>query len=66
MSLPSRRSAWARCAFFIVGLVLFVAVIDAALAQPFGVTRGAAPPEIGGFAGWILPSRPSSTACCRA
>lgn len=28
--------------------------IDVALAQPFGVTRGAPPAELGGFAGWIL------------
>src|SRR5512135_3288316 len=28
--------------------------IDVALAQPFGVTRGAPPPEVSGFAGWIL------------
>jgi nickel/cobalt transporter (NicO) family protein len=28
--------------------------VDAALAQPFGMTRGAPPPEIGGFAGWIF------------
>src|SRR5207249_5408109 len=30
------------------------AVIDAVLAQPFGVTRGAAPSDVGGLAGWIL------------
>ena len=29
-------------------------VVDAALAQPFGMSRSAAAPEIGGFAGWIL------------
>ena len=29
-------------------------VIDAALAQPFGVTRGPAPPEFGGITGWVL------------
>jgi len=28
--------------------------LDAALAQPFGMTRGAPPSEIGGFAGWIF------------
>ncbi len=28
--------------------------LDAALAQPFGMTRGSAPPEVGAFAGWIL------------
>jgi nickel/cobalt exporter len=35
-------------------ILLFVAAIDCAFAQPFGVTRGPAPPEIGGFTGWIL------------
>ena len=35
-------------------ILLFVAAIDCAFAQPFGVTRGPAPPELGGFAGWIL------------
>lgn len=54
MILSGRRSALAQCAFFVIGLLLFCAVLDTALAQPFGVTRGAAQPEIGGFAGWIL------------
>jgi nickel/cobalt transporter (NicO) family protein len=31
-----------------------VATIDAALAQPFGMTRSAPPAEVGGFAGWML------------
>ena len=35
-------------------ILLFVAAIDCAFAQPFGVTRGPAPPEVGGFTGWIL------------
>jgi nickel/cobalt transporter (NicO) family protein len=35
-------------------ILLFVAAIDFAFAQPFGVTRGPAPPEVGGFTGWIL------------
>jgi nickel/cobalt exporter len=29
-------------------------MIDAALAQPFGLNRGAPPSEVGGFTGWIL------------
>jgi nickel/cobalt exporter len=29
-------------------------VVDAALAQPFGISRSPAAPEVGGFAGWIL------------
>ena len=36
----------------VCGLLLFL-VADAALAQPFGMARGAAP-EPGGFTGWIL------------
>jgi nickel/cobalt exporter len=38
----------------IIGLCLVLGVLDPALAQPFGLHRGAAPPEVGGFAGWIL------------
>ena len=39
---------------FVIACVLLVcAALDPALAQ-FGLNRGAAPPEIGGFAGWIL------------
>jgi nickel/cobalt exporter len=34
-------------------MLLVLGALDAALAQPFGLTRNA-PPEIGGFAGWIL------------
>ena len=29
-------------------------IIETALAQPFGINRGATTPEVGGFAGWIL------------
>lgn len=29
-------------------------MVDAAMAQPFGLNRGASPPEVGGFTGWIL------------
>jgi nickel/cobalt transporter (NicO) family protein len=54
MILSGRRSALAQCAFLVIGLLLFCAVLDTALAQPFGVARGAAQPEVGGFAGWIL------------
>jgi nickel/cobalt transporter (NicO) family protein len=38
----------------ILCLYLVLGVLDPALAQPFGLHRGAAPPEVGGFAGWIL------------
>jgi nickel/cobalt exporter len=35
-------------------ILFFLAVIDATLAQPFGVPRGTPSSEVGGFAGWIL------------
>ena len=35
-------------------LLLLLVMVDAAMAQPFGLNRGAPPPEAGGFAGWIL------------
>ena len=35
-------------------LLLLLVMIDAALAQPFGLNRGAPPSEVGGFTGWIL------------
>jgi nickel/cobalt transporter (NicO) family protein len=53
MSLP-RRFDLARCAFFIIFVLLIAAAIDPALAQ-FGLQRGAPPPPPpGGFSGWIL------------
>jgi len=54
MMWSAPKSAWARCTFAIVGLFLVALVVDTALAQPFGMTRAASPPEIGGFTGWIL------------
>jgi nickel/cobalt exporter len=54
MILFRRRSTLAQCAFFVIGLLFLYAVIDSALAQPFGVARGVAPADVGGFAGWIL------------
>ncbi len=54
MGSPSWRSPLARCALLILGILLLSMVVDAALAQPFGMSRSAAAPEIGGFAGWIL------------
>ena len=42
MIVSGRRSALAQCAFLVIGLLLFCAILDTALAQPFGVTRGAA------------------------
>lgn len=35
-------------------LLLLLVMVDAAMAQPFGLNRGAPPPEVGGFTGWIL------------
>jgi nickel/cobalt transporter (NicO) family protein len=50
----ARRSDVARCILLAAGMLLVFAAIDAALAQPFGMSRDAAPPEVGGLAGWIL------------
>ena len=36
------------CVLFVVG------ALDPGLAQPFGLHRGSGPPQMGGFAGWIL------------
>jgi nickel/cobalt exporter len=44
----------ARCALVAAGLILVFVLADAALAQPFGVPRGAAPAPVGGLTGWIL------------
>jgi nickel/cobalt exporter len=49
-----RRSIVAQCALFIAGMLLALGAVDVVLAQPFGMTRGSAPPEIGGFAGWVF------------
>jgi nickel/cobalt exporter len=35
-------------------LLLLLVMVDAAMAQPFGLNRGTTPSEVGGFAGWIL------------
>ena len=50
----SRRSTLAQCALVAIGMLLVLGALDAALAQPFGMTRGSAPPEMSGFAGWVL------------
>ncbi len=49
-----RRPTLLQCAFFIICLLLVLGVADAALAQPFGMSRNPAPPSFGPFAGWIL------------
>ena len=48
-----RRSALLKCGFFICCALLLLILAHPALAQ-FGLNRNSAPPEIGGFAGWIL------------
>ena len=52
--MTCRSGSLARYGLLVVCGLVLLAVADAALAQPFGVPRGAPPPEIGGFAGWIL------------
>jgi nickel/cobalt transporter (NicO) family protein len=37
-----------------VSFLLLLVIVEAAIAQPFGLNRGTAPSEVGGFAGWIL------------
>src|SRR5215831_19695734 len=54
MIVSGRRSAFAQCALLVIGVLFLSVIFDAALAQPFGMTRGAPEPEIGGVAGWIL------------
>jgi len=45
----------ARCALLAAFALLVVVLADAALAQPFGMARGAAAaPPVGGLTGWIL------------
>src|SRR5262245_26756772 len=48
------RSRVARSILLLACILFLFVAIDAALAQPFGVPRGTASSEIGGFAGWIL------------
>jgi nickel/cobalt transporter (NicO) family protein len=54
MTSSGWRSPLAQCAILALGLLLLSFLVDAALAQPFGGTRGAPPPEVGGLAGWIV------------
>jgi nickel/cobalt exporter len=35
-------------------ILLLLVIVDASMAQPFGLNRGAPPSEVGGFTGWIL------------
>jgi nickel/cobalt exporter len=57
--MKSRASRnFAQCVLIgvLIGIFILLALgaIDTALAQPFGVARDSAPPEIGGLTGWIL------------
>jgi nickel/cobalt exporter len=54
MTCPTRRSTLAQCVFVIVCVLLVVGAVDAAMAQPFGLQRGAPPPQVSPIAGWIL------------
>ena len=48
------RPTLAHCALFVVCLLLVFGVVDAALAQPFGMSHSTAPPSFGPFTGWIM------------
>ncbi|MBI3703878.1 MAG: nickel/cobalt transporter [Rhizobiales bacterium] len=54
MSLTRRCFLLVRCALLILAVLLVFGALDVTLAQPFGMSRTPAPPEIGGFTGWIL------------
>jgi nickel/cobalt exporter len=49
-----RRFTLAHCALFTICVLLLLGAAGAAHAQPFGMSRGVAPPQFGPFAGWIL------------
>jgi nickel/cobalt exporter len=51
---PFRRSALLKFALLAACLFLVAGLVDAALAQPFGISRGPGGGEVGGLAGWIL------------
>ncbi|HVZ51114.1 MAG TPA: nickel transporter, partial [Pseudolabrys sp.] len=50
----SRRLTLAQYVLLAGCVLLLLVAADAAWAQPFGIARGAPPPQVGGFAGWIL------------
>jgi hypothetical protein len=54
MTSSGRRFTLAQVALLILCMLLVLGAADIALAQPFGMTRPQAPPEVGGFAGLIL------------
>jgi nickel/cobalt exporter len=49
-----RRFGVARGALLLLCTLLLLGAVDLALAQPFGMTRPQAAPEVGSFVGWIL------------
>ncbi len=54
---PARRLGviYCYCSLFIAGVLLFLAVIEPASAQPFGLPHGGqAPPQFGPLIGWVL------------
>ncbi len=54
MKWSAPMSPWARCALAIIAVLFAAGAVDAALAQPFGMTRAASPVEVGGLTGWVL------------
>jgi nickel/cobalt exporter len=50
--MSARSFALARCALLAAGALLLLGAVDIALAQPFGMTRSAAP--VDGLTGWIF------------
>jgi nickel/cobalt exporter len=54
MTPSGRRSTLLKWFLLAACLLLTVGLIDAALAQPFGISRAGGSGEVGGFAGWIL------------
>jgi nickel/cobalt transporter (NicO) family protein len=53
LSIASRTRI-ARGVLLSASILLVLVIVNAAMAQPFGVNRGAPPSDVGGFTGWIL------------
>ena len=54
MAGPARRFPLVQCVLLLGCILLVFAAIDAAAAQPFGMSRGGPPPQFGPVMGWIL------------
>lgn len=52
--MTGRQRDWAQSALIVLGFLFLFVVVDAALAQPFGVSRPTGGGEVGGLTGWIL------------